>query len=132
MKVSDAANSTVVQRRVPVATSVSYVVILLDTSIVTVALDNISVSLATDIAGLQWVTNAYTLAFASLLLTGGTLGDRWGARSCQGSRDLREAAARRVFVFLECSFKSSLVIIISPIQLAIVYGRNNTMAPVRQ
>ena len=63
------------------ATSISYVVVLLDASIVNVALDRISLSLATDIAGLQWVMNAYTLAFASLLLTGGTLGDRWGARN---------------------------------------------------
>lgn len=76
-----ATTSTVMQRRVMAATSVSYVVVLLDTSIVNVALDRISVALGTHIAGLQWVMNAYTLAFASLLLTGGTLGDRWGARN---------------------------------------------------
>ena len=68
------------QRRVLAATSLSYVVVLLDASIVNVALDRLSVALATDIAGLQWVVNAYIMAFASLLLTGGTLGDRWGAR----------------------------------------------------
>lgn len=68
------------------ATSVSYVVVLLDTSIVNVALGGITASMATDVAGLQWVVNAYTLAFASLLLTGGALGDRWGARNvyCAG------------------------------------------------
>ncbi|MCJ2096717.1 MFS transporter [Methylobacterium sp. J-072] len=63
------------------ATSVSYVVVLLDTSIVNVALGGISSSIATDVAGLQWLMNAYTLAFASLLLTGGALGDRWAARN---------------------------------------------------
>jgi DHA2 family methylenomycin A resistance protein-like MFS transporter len=68
------------QRRVLAATSLSYVVVLLDASIVNVALDRLSLGLATDVAGLQWVVNAYTMAFASLLLTGGTLGDRWGAR----------------------------------------------------
>ncbi|MCU1736816.1 MULTISPECIES: MFS transporter [unclassified Pseudomonas] len=73
--------SNVMQRRVLAATSVSYVVVLLDTSIINVALERISVSLGTDIGGLQWVMNAYTLAFACLLLTGGTLGDRWGARN---------------------------------------------------
>lgn len=62
------------------ATGVSYVVVLLDTSIVNVALGGLSGSIATDVAGLQWVVNAYTLAFASLLLTGGMVGDRWGAR----------------------------------------------------
>jgi DHA2 family methylenomycin A resistance protein-like MFS transporter len=28
---------------------------------------------------LQWVLNAYTVAFAALMLTAGSLGDRWGA-----------------------------------------------------
>ncbi|MCI3204478.1 MFS transporter [Pandoraea capi] len=69
------------QRRVLAATSISYIVVILDTSIVNVALERIAGALSTDIAGLQWVVNAYTLAFASLLLTGGTLGDRWGARN---------------------------------------------------
>jgi len=74
-------NSGSVQRRVLMATAISYVIVLLDTSIVNVALDRISVSLGIQIAGLQWVMSAYTLAFASLLLSGGTLGDRWGARN---------------------------------------------------
>lgn len=68
-------------RRVLAATSVSYVIVLLDTSIVNVALNDIAMSLATHIEGLQWVMNAYTLAFASLLLSGGKLGDRRGARN---------------------------------------------------
>lgn len=68
-------------RRVLAATSVSYVIVLLDTSIVNVALNDIATSLATHIEGLQWVMNAYTLAFASLLLSGGKLGDRRGARN---------------------------------------------------
>lgn len=67
-------------RRVLLATSVSYALILLDTSIANVALPRIGQALAMPLAGLQWVMSAYTLAFASLLLTGGALGDRWGAR----------------------------------------------------
>lgn len=69
------------QRRVLLATSISYVVVILDTSIVNVALERIGASLAGGVAGLQWVVNAYALTFASLLLTGGTLGDRLGARN---------------------------------------------------
>ncbi|RKP50748.1 MFS transporter [Trinickia fusca] len=69
------------QRRVLLATSISYVVVILDTSIVNVALKSIAGSLAGGVAGLQWVVNAYTLTFASLLLSGGTLGDRMGARN---------------------------------------------------
>ncbi|MEM5312928.1 MFS transporter [Paraburkholderia sp. JHI869] len=68
------------QRRVLWATSISYVVVILDTSIVNVALERIGASLAGGVSGLQWVVNAYTLTFASLLLSGGTLGDRLGAR----------------------------------------------------
>jgi MFS transporter, DHA2 family, methylenomycin A resistance protein len=69
------------QRRVLAATSISYIVVILDTSIVNVALGSIANALATDTAGLQWVVNAYTLSFASLLLTGGALGDRLGAKN---------------------------------------------------
>jgi len=71
---------TAAQRRVVAATSISYIVVVLDTSIVNVALESIADGLQTDLSGLQWVVNAYTLTFASLLLSGGTLGDRWGAR----------------------------------------------------
>lgn len=69
------------QRRVLAATSISYVVVLLDASIVNVALERMGMALSTGMAGLQWVVSAYTLSFASLLLTGGMLGDRWGARN---------------------------------------------------
>lgn len=68
------------QRRVLAATSLSYVLVLLDTSIVNVALERIAASLHTGIAGLQWIVTAYTLSFASLLLSGGALADRFGAR----------------------------------------------------
>lgn len=69
------------KRRVLLATSLSYVVVILDTSIVNVALVRIGESLGSDVAGLQWAVNAYTLTFASLLLTGGALGDRFGGRN---------------------------------------------------
>ena len=68
------------QRRVLAATAISYVVVILDTSIVNVALERIADAFTAGVAGLQWVVNAYTLTFASLLLTGGALGDRLGAR----------------------------------------------------
>jgi MFS transporter, DHA2 family, methylenomycin A resistance protein len=73
------------QRRVLAATSISYVIVILDTSIVNVALKPIATSLGIEIAGLQWMVNAYTLTFASLLLTGGMLGDRLGARTVYGA-----------------------------------------------
>lgn len=78
------------------ATSVSYVVVVLDTSIVNIALARIADTLATDVAGLQWVVNAYTLMFASLLLTGGLLGDRLGAKNVYMTGLLVFAAASAV------------------------------------
>ena len=62
------------------ATSLGFVVVQLDVSIVNVALNRIGATLSMGINGLQWVVDAYTLAFASLLLAGGALGDRIGAR----------------------------------------------------
>ncbi|MBN3824037.1 MFS transporter [Burkholderia sp. Ac-20384] len=67
-------------RRALAATCVSYTLVLLDASIVNVALVDIAHTFGSRVAGLQWIVNAYTLAFASLLMTGGTLGDRLGDR----------------------------------------------------
>ncbi|CFB61889.1 MFS transporter [Pandoraea apista] len=67
-------------KRILNATCISYVVVLLDTSIVNVALEPLALAFDVQLTGLQWVVSAYTLMFASLLLTGGTLGDRWGAK----------------------------------------------------
>jgi EmrB/QacA subfamily drug resistance transporter len=53
---------------------------MLDNTVVNVALPSISRDLGTGISGLQWVIDAYTLTFASLLLTGGTLGDIFGRK----------------------------------------------------
>jgi DHA2 family methylenomycin A resistance protein-like MFS transporter len=68
------------QRITLLATSMSYVLVILDTSIVNVALENISRDLRTDVTGLQWVVTAYVVSFASLVLSGGALGDIFGAR----------------------------------------------------
>jgi DHA2 family methylenomycin A resistance protein-like MFS transporter len=73
--------ASVIARRVLAATSISYTIVLLDASIVNVALEQIGTTLGSNVTGLQWVVNAYTLSFASLLLTGGTLGDRLGAKN---------------------------------------------------
>jgi MFS transporter, DHA2 family, methylenomycin A resistance protein len=53
---------------------------LLDLSIVTVALPGMQASLHTSFAALQWVIDGYTLALSALLLTAGSLGDRYGRR----------------------------------------------------
>ncbi|MFL5942149.1 MAG: MFS transporter [Gaiellaceae bacterium] len=52
----------------------------LDNTIVSVALANIQSSLSVSVPGLQWIVNGYMLAFAALMLTGGTLGDLFGRK----------------------------------------------------
>ena len=52
----------------------------LDNTIVSVALANVQSSLGVGVSGLQWVVDGYMLAFAALMLTGGTLGDLFGRK----------------------------------------------------
>ncbi|MEO8424705.1 MAG: DHA2 family efflux MFS transporter permease subunit [Actinomycetota bacterium] len=54
--------------------------VMLDNTVVNVALPNISEKLGTGVSGLQWIVDGYVLAMASLLLTGGILGDRYGRK----------------------------------------------------
>jgi len=60
--------------------SLGLMMILLDTSIVSVANATIGRDLRGSLAGLQWVTSAYLLAIATGLVTGGKLGDHVGRR----------------------------------------------------
>src|SRR5579875_245397 len=52
----------------------------LDTTIVSVALGSIQNELGAGVIPLQWVLNAYSLVFASLMLVAGSLGDRLGRK----------------------------------------------------
>src|SRR5947199_3530701 len=54
--------------------------VILDVSIVNVALPSIHDGLGFSTTGLQWVVNAYTLTFAGLLLLGGRASDLLGRR----------------------------------------------------
>ncbi|MBJ7290430.1 MFS transporter [Williamsia sp.] len=63
-----------------VALCLATLMVMIDNTIVNVALPTISRDLAASSSGLQWVVDAYTLAFAGLLITGGHLGDRFGRR----------------------------------------------------
>ncbi|GAA5117465.1 MFS transporter [Pseudonocardia adelaidensis] len=53
---------------------------MIDGTVVNVALERIGTDLDAGFAGLQWTVNAYTLALASLILLGGSLGDHFGRR----------------------------------------------------
>jgi DHA2 family methylenomycin A resistance protein-like MFS transporter len=62
------------------ATSLGFVLVQLDVSIVNIALAKIGADLGTAVAGLQWIVDSYALTFAALLLSAGALGDQIGAR----------------------------------------------------
>jgi EmrB/QacA subfamily drug resistance transporter len=53
---------------------------MLDNTVVNIALPTITSKLNATVSDLQWIIDGYVLAFASLLLTGGILGDRYGRK----------------------------------------------------
>src|SRR5437762_13895823 len=53
---------------------------MLDNLVVNVALPTIQRQLGAGVSGLQWIIDAYTLTFASFMLTGGALGDLYGRK----------------------------------------------------
>ena len=64
--------------RVLTVMCVGYFLVLLDVTVINVALPQIGSGLGSNMSGLQWVVDGYALALATLLLAGGTLGDLYG------------------------------------------------------
>lgn len=63
------------------AVSVGVVMVGLDASVVAIANPRIAADLNASLADLQWITDSYLLALASLLIFGGKLGDMFGRRA---------------------------------------------------
>ena len=60
--------------------SIATFMLLLDITVVNVALPDIRTDLGASLSSLQWVVDAYTLTLAAFLLTAGSLGDRLGRK----------------------------------------------------
>ena len=60
--------------------SLAFVVSQLDVSIVNVALPQISKSLSAGVSSLQWIVDAYTIAFAVFMLSAGGMSDLLGSK----------------------------------------------------
>ncbi|MFF9171263.1 MULTISPECIES: MFS transporter [unclassified Streptomyces] len=77
------------------AVCAGYFMVILDVTIINVAVPVIGRELAASLTGIQWITDGYTLVFAGLLLTGGALGDRLGNRRvfCSGVAVFTAASA---------------------------------------
>jgi DHA2 family methylenomycin A resistance protein-like MFS transporter len=61
-------------------TSLAFVVSQLDVSIVNIALPSIAKAFSADVSALQWIADAYTIAFAALMLSAGGISDRLGSK----------------------------------------------------
>src|SRR5580693_1035042 len=68
------------QRATLLVCCVGSFMVLLDVSIVNTALPSMQRDLGASFSGLQWVVDAYTLAFAVFLLSAGSFGDRYGRK----------------------------------------------------
>jgi EmrB/QacA subfamily drug resistance transporter len=62
------------------ALCLAFFVEMVDNTLLSIALPTIGRDLGTGTTGLQWVTGAYSLTFGGLLLTAGSIADRWGRR----------------------------------------------------
>jgi EmrB/QacA subfamily drug resistance transporter len=68
------------QRWVMVLTSIASLLVALDVTVVSTALNSIRLDLGASVEQLEWTVNAYGLSFAVLLMTSAALGDRFGRR----------------------------------------------------
>ncbi|MEW2508591.1 MFS transporter [Streptomyces sp. NPDC046870] len=68
------------------AVCAGYFMVILDVTIINVAVPAVGRELAASLTGIQWITDGYTLVLAGFLMTGGALGDRLGNRRvfCSG------------------------------------------------
>jgi EmrB/QacA subfamily drug resistance transporter len=81
---------------------------MLDNTVVNVALPKLSEDLGAGVSGLQWIVDGYALAFASLLLAGGILGDRYGRK-----RMFLTGLAGFTLASLACGLSSSTSMLIA-------------------
>ena len=69
------------RRRILLVLCLSLLVIVIDNTILNTALPTLARVLHAGTSSLQWITDAYTLCFAALLVPAGALGDRYGRRA---------------------------------------------------
>lgn len=73
------------QRWTLTAVCTATAMLMLDIAVVNTALSAIAADLDTGLSGLQWVIDAYTLPLAALVITAGSLADRFGHRRLFGA-----------------------------------------------
>jgi EmrB/QacA subfamily drug resistance transporter len=68
------------RRRILAVLCLALLIVVIDNTILNTALPTLARSLHASTTDLQWITDAYTLTFAALLVFAGALGDRYGRR----------------------------------------------------
>jgi EmrB/QacA subfamily drug resistance transporter len=68
------------RRQILLVLCLSLLVVVIDNTILNTALPTLARVLHASTSSLQWITDAYTLCFAALLIPAGALGDRYGRR----------------------------------------------------
>src|SRR5215475_15746612 len=68
------------RRAILLVLCLSLLVVVIDNTILNTALPTLARVLHAGTSSLQWITDAYTLCFAALLIPAGALGDRYGRR----------------------------------------------------
>ncbi len=92
-------------------------IVLLDGTVVTVALPSIQAALGGGLAAQQWVVNGYLLTLSSLILVGGSLGDVYGERRVFSAGVLGFGAAS-----LACAAAPSIALLVAARMLQGVAG----------
>src|SRR4051812_17584355 len=95
------------KRLILITTILGTSVVMIDSTVVNVALPAIRADLGGGFAGQQWVVNAYLIPLASLILVGGSLGDLLGERrvyaagvTCFGIASILAAVAPSIGVLV--------------------------------
>src|SRR5271169_4760582 len=68
------------RRQILLVLCLSLLVVVIDNTVLNTALPTLARKLPAGTSALQWITDAYTLCFAALLIPAGALGDRFGRR----------------------------------------------------
>jgi MFS transporter, DHA2 family, methylenomycin A resistance protein len=90
-----------------IAVSFGWFMVIVDATIVNVALPRLGREFGASVSGLQWVVDGYTVVFAGLLLSAGWLGDRFGAR-----RVFQSGLALFVLASAACGFAPGLDVLV--------------------
>src|SRR4051812_18831071 len=109
--------------------SVAQFLVILDTSIIGVALPKIDSALGFSGSTLQWVFNAYVIAFGGLLLLGGRLADLLGARRIfvagflllTGASLLAGLATSETVLILGRALQGAGAALVAPAAMALVF-----------